>query len=232
MIKLSVLLLVAAAVCRGQTITTYSNANAGAIHNVCLAPVDAQMVRAGMKGGETLTEESEKWGEKLGKTFVAAILDAGGRNVPNLSPDSPPEARELVTRIRRRYDSIGPQMLKKRGGVRQGRYTLGDEIALLPCARDADAVAFIDASAVTQTKGRKTFSILTGGFAGPLIALNSYKIYISFVDARTGQVQRLMSVRKLGGKMGEDPEVALKKRLVEEFKRAAIGATLAPSVRR
>lgn len=225
-----VLLLAGSAVCVGQSVTRTTNPNASAILRVCLAPVKAQLVRVGVKGGESLSKEAEEWSAKLGDTLLAAITDAGGQVSRDLSaePSAGGEARESIMRIRQRYDTIWPQIRKKRDGVKKGRYTIGDEILLLPCARDADSVAFINAEGLFQTGGRKTLSILTGGLAGAVVAMSRYRVWISFLDASTGEVKTLLTINGLGGKMGKDPEAALRTRLAGEFRRMHVGGAPAP----
>lgn len=223
---LCVLLLAGSYACLGQRITRVSDPRMPAIGRLCLAPTQAQLLRVGMKGRESLSRESEEWTVKLRDMFWRAIEDAGGQPAGDLSAEPPArdEVRESVTRIRQKYDSIWPQIKKKRGGVKKGRYTLGDEVLILPCARDADSVAFINAEGLLQTGGRKTLSILTGGVAGAVLSLSRYRVWISFVDARSGDVKSLLTITGLGEKIGEDPAIALRARLVSEFKRMHIGA--------
>ena len=106
---------------------------------------------------------------------------------------------------------------RKPGDVRKGRYTLGDEVAELPCSASADSLLFIGAKGLLQTGGRKGFSVLIGGSAGILMAQARYSVSIAFVDAGTGDVTAFTRISFLGGKAGHDPRTVLTGRFIQEF---------------
>ena len=58
-------------------------------------------------------------------------------------------------RLKQKYASIALQLRNKPGGVERERYTLGDEVALVPCAAQADSVAFVNAQGSASTGPRK-----------------------------------------------------------------------------
>ncbi len=218
------LLALAASACFAQT---YSDPKARAIDRVCVLPAEARLVRVGMKGGESLTAESAEWSAKLGNALRHAVVNAGGELNGDFSPEALKDdqaARESLLHLRQKYESVSVQMRKKRRGVKSGRYTLGDEVLLLPCAAQADAVAFIDATGTIQTGSRKALSIVTGGFLGILLAMSEYDIWISFADAKTGEITTLLRLNSLGGKAGKDPDEALKKTLVARLKKLHMGS--------
>lgn len=215
--------LAAAALCGAginRSVNTKRDAGATPISSVCLVSLDAQLNRYGMKGSEPLLPEGEEWGRKLREMLTHAVTGAGWQLAGDLSDDSAAgnnEARETVLRVKQKYDTIAKQLYKKPGKVQKGRYTLGDEVALLPCAAHADSLLFVNGVGQIKTGGRKAFSYVIGGYAGPLLAQSEYSISISFVDARTGEVTALTRIGLLGGKVGKDPEKVLTARLVEEF---------------
>jgi hypothetical protein len=175
-----------------------------------------------MKGKEPLLPESEEWRGKLRTMLAHAVAGAGWTMAQDFSA---PEAtaddqlRAVVLRIRQRYETVAAQLKKKPGNVEQGRYTLGDEVALLPCSADSDSLLFVHAEGLVKTGGRKLFAVLVGGSAGILLSEPTYRISIAFADAKTGRITAFTTVRLLGGKVGEHPETVLDDRLAEEFRK-------------
>ena len=75
---------------------------------------------------------------------------------------------------------------------------------------------------------RKKAAILTGGVFGVVDAMSSYEIWVGFVNAKTGEVTTLLRVNSLGGKTGRDPEAALNRTLLSQFKKLNFGAAPTP----
>jgi hypothetical protein len=113
---------------------------------------------------------------------------------------------------------------KKPKEVAKNRYTLGDEVSLPSCAREADSIVLIEAKATTQTGGRKTISLLAGGIWGVLLTMSTYNISIAFADAKTGEIEAFVSSTTLGGKAGKDPDEALRMDLVAQLKAIHFGS--------
>jgi hypothetical protein len=222
------------AVCCGQVVEMHSDPKAAPASRVCVMPAEANLLRVGMKGGEGLPKESEVWADKLSVTLQRAITEAGGRAVGDLSAGAVANqeaVRDAVVSVRQKYKGLLPLMRRKMGGVNKGRFSMGDEIALLPCAAEADSIAFLNATGVSQTGARKALSALTGGFAGPVMALSNYEIWISLVNSKTGAVSTLIRINSRGGKTGSDPEEALKDVMVTRFKKLKVGQVSAASGR-
>jgi hypothetical protein len=161
------------------------------------------------------------------KLLSHAITSAGGAVRGDFSPegrDQDVALRQSLVLVRQKYENVAVQMRKKRNGVNKGRYTLGDDVLLLPCAATSDAVAFIDASGFVQTGGRKTIAILSGGVLGPLQAMAHYQIWIAFADSKSGEITRLFYTNTIGGKVDQNPDEAIAKHLVYDFQRMKIGA--------
>src|SRR5690348_10065369 len=208
------------------TMKTHSNRKSTPIWNICVVPAEATLTRVGMKGGASRTKESQEWAEKLEAAVKHAITEAGAKVAGDLSTgeqQGDDAARQSVLRLRQKYKSIGVLLRKKPGGVEKGRYTLGDEIALLPCAREADSIAFVDAGGVSSTNGRKAFDVLAGGLTGLLMAQARYDIWVALVDAKTGQVTACVHAIASGGKTEMDPEEVLSKSLAGELKKVHVG---------
>lgn len=215
-----------------SAISTHLDPKASGIRTVCVLPPEAQLNRIGFKGAEPLLNESEQWATHLRDTMQQSVIAAGGEIEGDLSRsalESDEDLRESVRRLLQKYEGIAVQMQKKPGEVKKGRYTLGDEVALLPCSARADSLLFISAKGLLQTGGKKAAALLVGGITGIMLIQARYDIWIAVVDARTGNVTALMRSVTLGGKTASDPEIALGKQLTEEFKKIHIGDTRRPS---
>ena len=207
-----------------RSIRTKRDASAGPIERVCLVSLDTQLERFGMKGMEPMPKETGEWTAKLKDTLIQAASGAGWKMAGDFTElDTVGEdARDSVVKVKQRYDTVAVQLNKKPGKIAKGRYTLGDEVALLPCSASADSLLFVSASGVVKTGGRQAFSmIIWGGVPG---AMANYALRIAFVDAKTGEVTALTRIVLTGGKFGEDPAKVLTKRLIEEFKKTGSGA--------
>jgi hypothetical protein len=207
-----------------RSIRTKREAGAGPIQQVCLVSLDAQLSRLGLKGMEPMPAETEEWTGKLKDTVIQAASGAGWKMAGDFTDLNTvgEDVRDSVVKVKRRYDTVAVQLNKKPGKVAKGRYTLGDEVALLPCSANADSLLFVAASGVMKTGGRQAFSIIVwGGVPG---ALAHYSLRIAFVDAKSGEVTALTRIALTGGKFGDDPAKVLTKRLIEEFKKTGSGA--------
>lgn len=204
------------------SVNSHDMRKGAAVRKVCVLPAEADLKRLGMKGGESLSKESEDWAAKLGATVQHAVTEAGGTVIGDFSPDAlqrNEETRQTVVRLMQKYDNIGVQLRKKPGGVEKGRFTLGDEVALLPCAADADSLAFIDGGGLIQTGGRKAFDVLAGGAAGIFSAQSRFEVWVTLVDAKTGQVTAFVRQSETGEKAATNPDDIFRVGLVQEFKR-------------
>jgi hypothetical protein len=72
--------------------------------------------------------------------------------------------------------------MKKRKDVKQGRFSMGDEVLNLNLDKSADAIVFIRGEGKKLTGGKTAFNLLVGGVPAYL------KLMIGIVDARTGEV--------------------------------------------
>ena len=214
------------------TMKTASNPKNGPIFNICPTPADTRMTRVGMKGGENLSKESAEWAQKLDAAVKHAIERAGAKGAGDLSTNRlqrDEEMRQVVVRLRQKYENIAVQLLKKPGGVEKGRYTLGDEVALLPCAGQADAIAFVDGQGVSYTGGKKAFSVLVGGVPGMFMAQVRFDIWISLADARSGLVIGFVHGIASEARAGTDPEGSLSEPLAAALQKIHVGWVRPPT---
>jgi hypothetical protein len=207
-----------------RSIRTKRDTSAGPIQRVCLVSLDAQLSRLGLKGMEPMPAETEEWTAKIKDTLIQAASGAGWKMAGDFTDLNTvgEDARDSVVKVKRRYDTVAVQLNKKPGKIAKSRYTLGDEVALLPCSANADSLLFVAANGVIKTGGRQAFSMIVwGGVPG---ALANYSLRIAFVDAKSGEVTALTRIVLTGGKFGQDPGKVLTKRLIEEFKKTGSGA--------
>lgn len=200
----------------GQDFTTINSrfkSSGTPIRRVCVLPVEASLTMTSMKGGEPMTKESEEWRPKVDRMVVEGFSAAGATVVSDYSSDAVSDAvRQAVVEIQQKYRGVSVQMRKKRDEIRDGKATLGDEVALLPCSAQAEAIAFVSATGSLETKSKKTVGFVTSpilGFAGMRSDL-----WIGLADAVSGDIDALGHVELLGSeKFATDPEAAYAKAL-------------------
>jgi hypothetical protein len=206
------------------SISTSRDIKARPIHRVCLLPVDAEMTRLGMRDATPLAKEAAEWAQKIHGMLQHAVPGAGWQLSGDLTDDalaSNDDLRQAVVRVKQKYDSVAVQLNKKPGEVGKGRYTLGDEVALLPCAADSDSLMIVHARGETKSNGRKAVSILAVGY---LAALSNYSIRIAFVDAKSGEVTALTRIGATDSSTAGDPEGTISNILTEQFLRMQTAA--------
>jgi len=190
------------------------------ITKVCVMPIEAEWAKVGIKANEGLTKEADEWTNKMQEVVLALVREAGAETFPALpDPDHATEAaKQAVLQVSQKYDSIATQLHKKPKEVRQGRYTLGDEVALLPCSAKADALLFLHSSGSILTGGKKAFGMLVGGQSK-----SSAELYMAFVDAKSGEVLAFTTIVRTGDKFEKDPEAVYRGVLTKDFQKMRIG---------
>ena len=224
-LMLVVVLLVAAAFASHKNLDTYYvspklASGADAIHSVCVVPGEMQLTKVGMKGKEGMEKESENWANAL-QGIVEAHLKAASVEVVSsaISPeqlDANPDAQQLVLQVQKKYDSVATQLESHPKDVKKDRYSLGDDVAILPCSAKSDALVFFHAEGEVLTGGRKAFGMLV---ATPEEA----NLRISFVDSKSGDVLALIRIQREGDRFEKNPEKAYGKALDRELKKIKIG---------
>jgi hypothetical protein len=225
-VSIAVFVCTASAAWSEISMTTHANPKNGPIWKICVLPPETAVTRIGMKGGSNLQKESDEWATRLSAILGRAIVRAGGTVAGDMSAEAlqrDDETRQAAVRLRKKYDTIGVQMLKKPGGVEKGRYTLGDEVALLPCARQADALAFVDGRILLQTPGRKAFDVVAANLGGLLALQSRYDIWLSLVDARTGQVIAFIHEVGADGKTDAERDESFSQAFAGQLQRVHVG---------
>jgi hypothetical protein len=98
------------------------------------------------------------------------------------------------------------------------RFTLGDEVALLPCDAKADVLVFVEGTGQVLTGGKKTMGVLIGGAKASTAHLS-----LAMADAKTGEILAFVRMNN-AEKFVQDSEKAYGKALDKQFRKMKIGA--------
>jgi hypothetical protein len=154
------------------------------IRKIVILPAKVNVVRDSMKGPEGMAEESEALSARVEK-MLAEVL-AAQKSVMTLSESATTQAdsqqKYTIADIQAKFDGLLPKVMKKRKDVKQGRFSMGDEVLNLNLDKSADAIVFIRGEGKKLTGGKTAFTMLVGGMPAYL------KLMIGIVDARTGEL--------------------------------------------
>jgi len=197
------------------------------VANVCVMPAQGQLSRVGMKGREGMSEESDTWGLQLQSVVEKHLKEIGEKiTSTGMSPselETNDKLRQLVLQVQQKFDTVATQMNRKPKDIKKERYTMGDEVALLPCSANSDALAFVEGTGSVLTGGKKAFGTLV---AGP--SHSDATLRVTFVDAKSGDVLAYTFLYN-NGKFEQDAEAAYGKRLGKEFQKIGIGPKPVPN---
>ncbi len=192
------------------------------IRTACMMPAEGKLSKLGMKGGEGMSKESDAWSAELQKIVEAHLNTAGVKLLPASGADgsgaSDEELRQILLQVQQKYEGVEAQIDKKPKDIGKSRFTLGDEVALLPCAAKADVVVFVEGRGQVLTGGRQAFGLLVAGPADSMATL-----ILTMADAKSGEI--LGFVRLVNAdKFVKDSEKAFGDGLDKQFKKMRIGA--------
>lgn len=197
------------------------------VANVCVMPAQGQLSRVGMKGREGMSEESDTWGTQLQSVVENHLKEIGAKvtskGMSSSELETNDKLRQLVLQVQQKFDTVASQMNLKPKDIKKERYTIGDEVALLPCSANSDALAFVEGTGSVLTGGKKAFGVLV---AGP--SRSDASLRITFVDAKSGDVLAYTFLYNNNGKFEQDVEAAYGKRLGKEFQKIGIGPRPGP----
>jgi hypothetical protein len=190
---------------------------------LCVLPVGATLSKVSMKGGEPMTKESEEWRPKVDQAVRNEIVASGATVIADYTSDSVTDpVRQAMVELEQKYSGLLTQMRKRQSEVRKGVATLGDEVALLPCAADAAALVLVGASGNLQTGARKTVQFVSGGLMG----FTSFRsdLWMALISARSGDVDALGHIELIGSeKFASDPGAAYGKSLRRQLQKMRVG---------
>lgn len=180
------------------------------IQEVAILPPDVSLVSS---DGAMIAEASGIVSESL-RAVVSEALRAQAIRVHTgyFTPEwylRSSEATYTYADIQYLFDRMMPKLRRNTKQVRKGRFTLGDQVALLNGQSKADTFVFI------HVQGEITPSRSTLGFI--IKASSKLNIYISMVDAYTGDVLSFDKITSRGDIMA-DPEGVLKKPVRKYFR--------------
>ena len=191
------------------------------VHGTCVMPAEGKLSKLGMKGNEGMSKESEAWSAALQGVVESHLRVAGVQVLPSgMSPEElekKPELQQVVLKLQEKYDSALAQIDKHPKDTRKARFSLGDEVTLLPCAANADTLVYVNGHGQVLTGGKKAFGLLV---AGP--SASTAFLTLSFVDAKSGDVMAYLRLLN-NGKFVNDSEKAYGNRLDKLFKKMNLG---------
>ena len=157
------------------------------VHSLLLMPAQVKMTKVGMKGGESMMEESHQTEQDLSAVVASVLQDLGYKvNHEALAADvlaKDSDLRYAVDDLQKKFDEQLALMNRKSKDVRKGRFTLGDEVTKLAPGEGVDALLFVRAEGQVLTGGKKTFGYLVGGSK-----FDTAFMHFGVVDAKTGDV--------------------------------------------
>lgn len=198
------------------------------IQSACLIPAEGKLSKQGVKGQEGMAKQSDDWSTNLQTLVESHLKSAGVSLLPAMSAGesgaSDPELQQLVLQIQQKYDEVAGKLNRKPKDIGKSRYTLGDQVAMLPCAAKSDVLVFVQGEGQVLTGGKKAMGMLFGGQSA-----SEATLILTMVDAKTGDVlvfARLANVTG-GQQFLDDTEKAYGKSLDKQLTKLKIGSTTA-----
>jgi len=214
--------LVSANCASGAVINQKLAAGEKTIQNVCLMPIEAEWAKVGIKGTEGMTKEAEAWTTRMRDVVVKAIsgqgVEVASETYTPVELQANEKLREVLLQLQQKYDSVAAQLNKKPNDIKKGRYSLGDEVTLLPCAAKADALVFTHSQGHILTGGKKAFGVLVAG-----ASRSTAELRLTMVDAKSGEALAYTRIRSAGDKFRNDPDKAYSKGLTKELQKMQLG---------
>jgi hypothetical protein len=197
------------------------------VKSACMMPAEGKLSKLGMKGSEGMSKESDEWSTNLQNVVEAHLKTASVQLMsatdPGASGASDEEIRQIVTQVQQKYAEISAKINRHPKDIRKSRFTLGDQVALLPCAAKSDVLVFVQGEGQVVTGGKRTMSLLIGG--GP--AGNYATLILTMADAKTGEIvgfARIINSVMSGEKFLENSDEVYGKPLDKQFTKMRIGS--------
>jgi hypothetical protein len=158
------------------------------IHNAVILPAKVELTKESAKGSEMMVAESEQASVQV---LGAVEQSLQNKNISvlkspfNEKPEEMSQDRKYtLANIQARYDALLPKLVDKSKDVKKGRFSLGDEVAVLDVDKSTDVLIFIRGSGKVFTKGKTAFSLLNPFNADfPILFIT-----VGIVDAHSGEV--------------------------------------------
>ena len=193
------------------------------VHSACMIPAEGKLSKQGVKGSEGMSKQSDEWSTNLQNLVEGHLKSAGVELQPAMtagaSGASDDELRQLVLQISQKYDEVAAKLNKKPKDIGKSRYTLGDQVALLPCSAHSDVVVFVEGEGQVLTGGKKAMGAIFGGASA-----SNATLILTMADAKTGEIlvfARLVNVTG-GQQFLDDTEKAYGKGLDKQLTKLKI----------
>ena len=120
------------------------------VQSACMMPPAAHIVQFGLAGARDSQQQSDTWARAL-EAFVETHLKAADiATTPAFAPlssgASEDDIRQVLLQIDDKFSSISKQLDKKPREIEKSAYTLGDQVAMLPCSPTSDLLVFVRGS--------------------------------------------------------------------------------------
>jgi len=198
-----------------------------AVQSACMVPAEGKLTKQGVKGREGMAKQSDDWSTNLENVVEAHLKKAGVSVMPAMSASesgaSDEELRQVVLQIQQKYDDVAAKLNSKPKDIGKSRYTLGDQVALLPCAAKSDVLVFVEGEGQVMTGGKKAVGMLLRQNSD-----SSATLILTMVDAKTGEILTFARLVNVSGVMGgdkfmDDTEKAYGKALDKQLSKMKIG---------
>lgn len=185
-------------------------------------PAETGLTKFSARGAETMTKESEDWAVAL-RAFVESYFKNVGVGVesaanPLSSGASDEEISQVIQQLQQKYNSISTVLYKKPKDIAKDAYTLTDQVAMLPCAANSDAVVFIRGAGGIPTDGRNALAMMGG-----MVLTPNAIVTITLADAKSGEILAMMRFHNADDDFLGDEEAAFSMPLIREFANVNIG---------
>jgi len=159
-----------------------------AVHSVLILPAQANVVKSGVKGDETLVKESRVLEVRLASEVASFLAGAGCDVLPSTFSDTSTnqssDLKYALADLQTRFDRVVGELAWNPKNLRTDQFTMGDEVANFNPGAAADALVFIRGEEVAFTLGQKLLGVLSHTHVPNQTLLLS----IAIVDARSGAV--------------------------------------------
>ena len=190
----------------GQVLNARLKSGQATISAVCVMPVEATWTKVIVMTREPKSEEADQWSQQLWPIVREAILKAGAQDTSEAIAEN---TRQVILQLQQKFDAMTKVEGWHAGGIKRGRFSLGDEVALAPCAAHADALLFVRGTVTVPAVPRFAHASLQ----------------LTFVDARSGEVLAQDTISTLNDTFLKRPREAYLDILVKRFR----GILTAPS---
>jgi hypothetical protein len=155
-----------------------------AVRSVVLVPLKVDFRQVAVTGVESRNQEAEILSSHLSRAAVLLLRERGIEVAEDAfaALGTEDEGRYAISDLQSRYDRASVEMLRRPKDVGKGRYTLGDEVAVIASKINASAFLFVRAVGSSLSGAARAMS--------PFAALFRQQILyeLAIVDAATGDV--------------------------------------------